>query len=270
MGSSEAAPAFVWTDGELRDRGEAVVRADDGAFRAGVGCYTTARFEAGGLRHAGPVAERLVRDAERLGLPAIDPERVSQGLLELARACFGERPGIVRMQASADGAGRTRLVATARPIGPEPATWRVRTAPWRHEGPGPFSGVKLTGHPLMEHVRSWLRGEGRAEEGLLFDESGHLVEGSRSTPVVHTADGRWITPPLARGGVAGVARALVLAASEEVHEADASAEQLAACRELVMVNSVRGARPVAVLDGAPMESGGPLLGHLSEALAGQA
>ena len=125
-----------------------------------------------------------MNDARVLGFAPVDPAQVLRGLLELGRSCFEDRQGIVRMQASADARGGVHLVATARDIGPEPLAWRLRTAPHRHPGGGPLAGVKLSGQPIVALVRRWLRDIGDAEEALLYDADGRLVEGSRSTPIL--------------------------------------------------------------------------------------
>ncbi len=259
---------FVWADGQLLPADALAVRADDRAFTIGLGCYTTLRVERGALRYLERSVARLARDAATLGLPAVDPAAVRHGLGELARACFGQGPGIVRAQASGDGSGGPHLVCTARPVGAERACWSAATAPHAHEGPGPFAGVKLSGHPLLARVRAWLGEEG-VDEALLFDAHGLLVEGSRTNLVAVDAEGQVRTPPLARGGCAGVAREILAARVPELVEADVARDEIGAMRELIAINSVRGARPVISFDGAPVGDGepGPVAARLQQALA---
>ena len=76
--------------------------------------------------------------------------------------------------------------------------------------------------------------------------------------------GRPWTPPLARGGVAGLLREIVLESLPELRELDVRAETLASAQEIVALNAVRGARPVVRLDGRSVGSGQP--GPLSERL----
>lgn len=224
--------------------------------------------------HAGRVwliehhVARLVRDARALGLGALEAEACRGRLARAAREAFGTGDGIVRIELRA-APGGPRLVATPRPLGAEPGAWRAITAPEPHPGPGPAPGAKRLDVPELDRARDAARAAG-ADEALLFDAGGWLVEGARSSVVVVRADGRAVTPPLARGGVAGIARALVLAACPALGEADVAREDLAAAREIVALNAARGARAIASLDGAAIGDGGPgrWTRRLAEALAG--
>ena len=194
-----------------------------------------------------------------------------EALRALARAAFGSGRGVVRLQASRDGAGGVHLVGVPRALGPEGAPWTARVAAFAHHGPAPWGGAKVSGHPLLALARDAARTAG-ADEALLLDAAGYLVEGSRSSLVLVTADGALVTPPLRRGGVSGVARGLLLQAERELHEADVSREGLATARELVAVNAVRFAVPVTTLDGRPVGNGrpGPAAARLARLLDGLA
>jgi branched-subunit amino acid aminotransferase/4-amino-4-deoxychorismate lyase len=228
-------------------------------------CYTTGRYERGRIWLGERVAARLVRDARALGLGAHDAALVHERLLAAGRAAFGaDGVGVVRLEARARGA----LVPTTRPLGPEPPHWRAITAPIAHPGPGRARGAKRPDVPALEAARAASAAAG-VDEALLFDAAERLVEGARTNLALVLADGRAVTPPLARGAVAGVALEAALAAGVALAEVDVSREALAGIRELVATNAVRGARPVLVLDGRPVGDGrpGPLAGALAAALA---
>jgi branched-subunit amino acid aminotransferase/4-amino-4-deoxychorismate lyase len=246
---------------------EVLASAAEDALEPTAGCYTTARFEGGRVRHGTRIARRLVRDAARLGLPPLDEASCLRALRALGEAAFGAGAGIVRLSASAAGDGRLRLVGTARPLGPERPAWHAGRARTLHPGPDAFSGTKRAGPTWLEAARAE-RAAGGVDELLLFDAAGRLVEGTRTTPIVVGGDGCAVTPPLARGGVAGVAREILLDRVPELSECDVDAAALAAARELVAVNAVRGARAVAWFDGAPLGGGrpGPLAARLAAAL----
>jgi len=269
VGSGGAAPGgLAWVDGALRPAGSPALPADGGAFAGGPGCYTTARWRCGRVRFAAAHAARLVRDARALGLGALDPALVERALAELGRAAFGDAgEGVVRVQAGRDAGGGVHLVATARALGPEPAGWRAVRSPVVHPGPGAWPGAKRSDHPALARARALAEAAG-ADEALLFDAAGRLVEGARTTPFVVLSDGAPVTPPAARGGVAGVARALLLARVPEVRERDVDAGDLAGARELVLANAVRGAAAAVTLDGAPLCGGrpGPWRARLAAAL----
>ena len=249
-------PSLVWVGGRLAPLEEPALRADDSAYAQGLGCYTTARVEAGRIRHGGRAARRLARDAARLGLGEVDEALCQRAIRELAEACFGTQPGIVRVQASSDGRRGVQLIATARPIGEEPDRWRADISRHAHQGPGPMAGVKLSGHPLISWVRRELRQAG-LDESLLCDPSGRLVEGARSSPILCDSRGRLSTPPLNRGGVEGVAREILLERVPDLLEEDISRDELNRAREVVAVNSVRGARAIVEIDGAVVGDGRP-------------
>ena len=163
---------------------------------------------------------------------------------------------------------RSRGAEVAKALGPEPAHWRAITAPVVHPGPGPAPGAKRAGVAELAQARAAAEGAG-VDEALLFDAAGRLVEGARTNLVLGVADGRWLTPPAARGAVRGVALEAALAAGLAIAEHDVSRAECAAAREIVATNAVRGARPILVLDGARVGDGraGPLAAALAAALA---
>jgi branched-subunit amino acid aminotransferase/4-amino-4-deoxychorismate lyase len=251
-----SAPGPIWVDGELRDAGTAVVRADDSAFSSGRGCYSTGRFAGGRVRFGERVVRRLARDALSLGLGKVDEALCLEGMVALGQAHFGDGEGVVRLQASRDGAGSLHVVGVSRALGAEPAQWRAISPPFPHEGPTPYSGAKVTNHLLFAMARDRAVRAG-ADEAVLFDEEGFLIEGARSNLVLARSNGSLATPNLVRGGVAGVAREILLERLPEIAETELHRRTLAEARELIAVNAVRGARPVIELDGQPVGDGGP-------------
>jgi branched-subunit amino acid aminotransferase/4-amino-4-deoxychorismate lyase len=240
----------AWLDGRLCAREACAPQPG-----AGPACYTTARYEAGGVRHAARVVRRLARDARRLGLGPLDEALCHAGLAELGRACFGAGSGIVRLEARATRAG-VRLLATARPLAPDPPQWRARVSREVHPGPRAGAGTKRAGDPVIERARVEARADG-LDEVLLLDAAGRLVEGSRTSLVVRGPRDRLRTPPLARGGVEGVAREILLERVPELEEDDVPAAELARADEIVAVSAPRGARAVVALGGAAVADGRP-------------
>jgi branched-subunit amino acid aminotransferase/4-amino-4-deoxychorismate lyase len=181
---------------------------------------------------------------------------VLRALSELAKAAFDGGDGIVRLEASRDGDGRLHLVGVPRGWEPERAEWSAVLAPFLHSGPGPHGGVKVTSRLRLALAAESAR-EAGADEALLLDASGWLVEGARSSIVVVSPQGEPRTPPLARGAVAGVGRAIVLEGIREVAERDVARGELALAREIVAVNAVRGAVAITRLDGRLVGEGRP-------------
>ncbi len=255
-----------WVDGRLRSAGEDRVHAGDGACAEGPGCYTTARVRAGEVHLEARHVQRLLRDARALALGEVDADAARRALRELAEAAFGDGDGIVRLQASRDAAGRVRLVATARPLGDDPREWTAICAAQRHDGVVVPGGPKLTHRPTLALAEQAARRAG-VQEALLFDGEGRLVEGTRTNAIVATERGDLLTPPLARGGVAGIARAIALERVPELREGDVAADDLFGAGEIVAVNAVRGARSIATLDGRRIGgSERPVCARLAEVL----
>lgn len=250
-------PRFCWVDGRLLPIDEPAVPASDSAFCAGRGCYTTARMRAGHLRFGPQHARRLARDARRLGLGEVDPERVLRALEESGRACFGEEgEGIVRVQASQDANGRLHLTALPRSPGPENPQWTACTSSLIHEGPMPWSGAKVSNHLLTTLASDEARAAG-VDEVLLLDREGYLVEGSRSNLVVVTHSGETTTPDPDRGGVTGVGLEILRQRGEKIQPRHVAGHDLERVSELIAVNAIRGPRPIVALDGRPVGDGRP-------------
>ncbi len=91
-----------------------------------------------------------------------------------------------------------------------------------------------------------------APEGLLEDEEGFVISGTRSNIFV-LRDGTLYTPDLSRCGVAGVQRDRVMAwASENGHACQIARirmDEMQAAEEIFLVNSVFGLWPVRELPG---------------------
>jgi branched-chain amino acid aminotransferase len=246
----------IWLDGAVLAGAEARVPADDSAIASGLACYTTARWDGARIRFAARHGERLAGDARRLGLGALAPERAAAALAEAARAAFGSRAGVVRLQASRGADGALRLLGLPRELGPEPGAWAAIGSTIAHEGPGPFGGAKLAAHPRAEAARAEARAAG-CEEALLFDAAGRLVEGARTALVVVREANEAVAPPAERGGVASVALAIARAEGFAFAPADLGRAEVAGAREIVALNAVRGAVPIVRLDGRPVGTGSP-------------
>lgn len=200
-----------------------------------------------------------------VGLPRPDVGRCLRKLEALASETADEAPAIVRLELRNDAGGGLRFLGSRRPLDESPRAWSAVTAPFPHRGPSPRSAAKTTARAVFARAAAWADTQG-ADEALLLDDNGRLVEGAR-TSVFVAATGALVTPPLARGAVAGIARALALERISGAREADVDAAALTAAREIVVVNAVR-VRPVVRLDGRPVGDGrpGPWFERLSRAI----
>lgn len=254
-----------WVDGRLIARSDAAIPADDSAFADGRGCYTSVRIAAGRPRFEARHLRRLARGAKALALGAFDPEQARRALHALAASLPGGE-GAVRLQLSRDPRRGLRLTGVPRGLGADPPVWTAIRAPQVHEGARVAGGHKLTNRLLHVLAADAAHAAG-ADEALLFDRDGCLVEASRSNVLLVDADERLISPPLSRGAVAGVALEVV---AERLPLAwrDVRPLGLCAARALFAVNAVRGVRPIARLDGAPVgDPSHPWAARLAEALS---
>jgi branched-subunit amino acid aminotransferase/4-amino-4-deoxychorismate lyase len=252
-------------------------RADSGAVAAlgftrddarvdASSCYTTARWSGTRVALGRRAAERLARDCAALGLGALDPARALAELARLGAYRFGTAPGIVRLEARRDDAGALALVGTTRALGPDPRTWRAISAP--HAGPhGHAPGAKLA-RPDVESAREAASAAG-CDEALMFDAKGRLVEGARANVIVVGEDGALLTPAASLGAVRGLALAVLRETLPEIGEAALTRGDLERAAEVIAVNSVRGAKAIAQLDGAklgPANAPGPVCERLAAIL----
>jgi branched-subunit amino acid aminotransferase/4-amino-4-deoxychorismate lyase len=253
---------MIWFDGKLLPRDTSVARADDSAFTSGRGCYTSALWSAGRARFAERHARRLVENAAQLSLGQLEQAACMEAIRALGAAVFGEKTGVVRVQVSRDASRALHLLATARSFDESRPFWRAVSAPFPHPGPMPWGGAKVTGHLTFDLAREAARAAG-ADDALLFDTGGRLVEGARTNVFVVLHNGTPVTPPLARGAVAGIAREILCERMPELVERDVGLSDLARARELVLANAVRGAVSVVSVDGHRIGSGapGPMAAH---------
>jgi branched-subunit amino acid aminotransferase/4-amino-4-deoxychorismate lyase len=206
--------------------------------------------------HAERHAQRLARDARLLGLGEVDTAGVLALLHELALPTRDGPDAKARVEAQRDAGPGIRLAGTSTPIGDEAPTWRCVTASVLHAGASPTSSAKGSDRSLFEAAFAAAR-EAGADEALLLDAAGRLVEGTRSNVIVVARNGALVTPALGCGAQAGVTRSLLLERVPLLREAEVSRADLAAAREILATNAVRGVRPVTALDGHPVGDGQP-------------
>lgn len=256
--------ALVWIDGRVRRRDEAGIPVDDSGYAEGRGCYTTARIRGGLPRFEALHLRRLARGAAALRLGPFDEREAVHALRDLAAAAFPGGEGVVRVQLSR-GRDGVRVVGIPRGLGDDPPVWSAVCAKIPHPPPAVAGGHKLT-HRLVHALAMDEAREQGADEALLFDREGRLVEGSRSNVLVADAEDRLWTPPLERGAVDGIARQVLVRRIDRLRERDLRREDLCQARAVLCINAVRGPRPLARLDATPLPAErGPWPGRLAEA-----
>jgi 4-amino-4-deoxychorismate lyase len=84
------------------------------------------------------------------------------------------------------------------------------------------------------------------QEGLMLDTEGRVACATAANVFARIGE-RWLTPPVHRRGVAGVARAWLLANAPDAAEAELSPADVESAEALFLCNAVRGILPVGSL-----------------------
>jgi 4-amino-4-deoxychorismate lyase len=243
----------------VNGRATARVAASDRGLSYGDGVFRTLRIVAGRPRWWPDHLARLRTDCDRLGLDCPDAATLAadlaalaplpdQGVLRLT-VTRGEGPRGYRLPRPQDC---TRIMACwAAPASPLPDTdLAVRMCDLRLSTQPALAGVKHLNR--LENVLARAEWDDPAiGEGVLLDQSERVVSGVMSNLFIWRGQ-RLQTPRLDRCGVAGVARArlmaLAAAAGFVVEEADFGLPELLDAEEVMLTNSLIGLRRVGRLD----------------------
>lgn len=243
MVARERVNGQVATTVSVRDRG----------LLYGDGLFETVRVAAGVAPLWSRHMARLTEGCARLGLPAPDTTTLAA---ELQAVIDGMSAAVVRITLSRGEGARgyappadvqpTRVV-TAYPM---PALdsrlasdgVRVRICDLRLAEQPRLAGIKHLNRLEQVLARAeW--NDPEIAEGLLLDAAGRVVCATMAN-LFAVIDGMLVTPALERCGVAGVARAEVLATRPDAQVRDVRLDELLAASELFLTSSVRGILPV--------------------------
>jgi 4-amino-4-deoxychorismate lyase len=250
--------------------------ADDRGLAYGDGVFETIRFHAGiAPLWTGHMA-RLRRGCRRLGLPAPDPTLLCSEAASLA----GGRDVVIKLiltRGSGRGyapaaAGGARRLLLRQPVPVLPVRLyrdgvRLRWCRLRLAIQPALAGLKHLNR--LEQVLA--RGEWSdpaIDEGLCLDADGHVVCATAANVFIVRA-GVLLTPLLDRCGVAGVARAALLARARRwlpVREARLVRADVDTADEVFLSNAVRGVMPVRQV-GRRRFRPGPVAARLGYTLA---
>jgi 4-amino-4-deoxychorismate lyase len=252
--------ARILVDGQARDQ----VSVLDRGLGYGDGLFETIRFVGADAPLWSRHMQRLEEGCRRLGLPMPGPTAL---LAEARDVSHGLDQAVVRITLTRGVGARgyrppagpqsTRIVAAfeAPPHDETAQTHGIRVR---------LCSTRLAAQPLLAGLKHLNRLEqvlARAEwddpaiaEGLLCDADGHAISATAANLFAVFA-GTLATPALDRCGVAGVARAEVLAAWPHAQVRAITCEELRQADELFLSSSVRGILPVRELDGHALAVG---------------
>jgi 4-amino-4-deoxychorismate lyase len=234
----------------------------DRGLAYGDGLFETMAANDGRIRWLELHLDRLEEGCRRLEIPM--PSR-SLLTLEIGTCCPRQGRAVVKLIV-------TRGVGARGYSPPEPAVpTRVLTvSPWPRFADSSYRegiamracALRLGENPALagikhlcrlEQVLAQLELRGHAvQQGLLLDASGHVVGGTSSN-LFMLAGGTLATPTLARCGIKGVMRRVVMEAARKLgiraEERDLVAAELQDADEVFVTNSLFGIWPVTSIDG---------------------
>ena len=230
------------------------IAVGDRGFTYGDGLFETLRVVAGKMPLWSRHAARLTAGCRRLGMPVPDASAIHA---EVARLSQGLSDAVARVTVSRGEGPR----GYAWPV-PQTPTVVITVSPLQLDADGCTRGVavrlcdiRLARQPVlagMKHLNRLEQVMARAEwsdpavgEGLMMDSDGHVVCATAAN-LFAVIDGMLVTPPVDVCGVAGVARAEILA-THHVSVAPMNLARLESADEVFLTSAVRGILPVRVL-----------------------
>ena len=191
--------------------------------------------------------ERLADSADYFDF-ACDLDAIRDALQVCARIWADPTARKVRLLLNRDGA--FALTAQALPPAPDPApAARVRISSTRTDPADPMLFHKTTHRPLYAQAFETASQAG-FEDALFFNLRGELTEGAISN-VILEIDGRWFTPPVECGLLAGVYRRHLLESRPDetrpaLRERILTEEDLRRAHAVYLCNAIRGLRQVKI------------------------
>jgi 4-amino-4-deoxychorismate lyase len=254
------APEAAWIDGAAAT----ALPLDDRGFAYGDGLFETMRAAGGRIALWDLHLARLLDGCARLGLAAPEPAALAgdcaialrdapDALLKLVLTRGGGGRGYARphaapirrilmrhpLPASSDPRGlRAVACATCLPLDPR------------------LAGLKHLNRLHQVLARAEVDAAG-ADEGICLDGAGRVACATAAN-VFAVVDGVVCTPAIEAAGVAGVARAALLADrrfAADIRVGELWPEQLARASEVFLSNAVRGVQPLREFDGRPLTVG---------------
>ncbi len=205
--------------------------------------------------------KRLTKSAERfaLALPRNSSQTLEDcGLLLEADGLLDARIRLTLTRGNAEHGIPPTLALHAVPLPEAPRTMTAIISETLRLSPvSPLAGYKTLSHFAYRWAREEAKLQG-ANEALLLDTDGYLAEGTLSNLFVITR-GQILTPALRHGGLAGVARGLVLELldASNCETGSIRPETLLTASEAFLTNAVMGVVPLVAVDGRLIGDGEP-------------
>jgi branched-subunit amino acid aminotransferase/4-amino-4-deoxychorismate lyase len=244
--------SLAWLNGQAVPADAVRIAPDDEGFLFGDGLFETLRVEDGRALDITAHLDRLYSGLQRIEIEIPDDRGTLAGAIAVVAAKAARPVARLRLTVTrGNTAGPTVLISTAPYEPPDEDSYRrgvgaLLVSDLRIDSRGPLAGLKSL--CWQANRLAFRRADAAgAFEALLLNERGLLAEGSRSTVVLALADGLF-TPPAADGCLPGTVRRRLLELGA-LAERSLRVDDLYAARELLLLNSLVGALPVAWLEG---------------------
>lgn len=260
----------VWVNGSLVDASAATISIFDHGLTVGDGVFDTLKAVDGRPFATRRHLERLHRSADGLGLriPFTDDELrtamaevLASHDLPLARVRITVTGGPAPL-GSERGEGAATVVVAAGLLHATPPSTAVCVVPWPRNERGAMVGIKTTSY--AENVRALAHAKARDCTEAIFATTTDLLSEGTGSNVFVGIGGRFLTPPLSSGCLAGVTRALLLEVTDAIEEDIPMADFLAA-DEVLLTSTGRDVQAVHRIDDRAVPAPGPLTNAAAQA-----
>jgi 4-amino-4-deoxychorismate lyase len=241
------------------------IQALDRGLHYGDGVFRTMKIVDGEIRWWADHYGKLAADCEALGIACPDESLLNQEAQQVAaQADVGVVKIIITRGVGKRGYGIPEIVEPVRIITGSPAS-----TPVSHDVNVRWCNLRLSTQPRLAGIKHLNRLENvlaRSEwsnpeiaEGLLMDEAGRVICGTRSNLFLLERD-KLVTPDLGHCGIAGVARQRLMRAAARygmnVGVEDIPQSRLLAAGEIFLTNSLIEIWRVASLNGTIRDDSG--------------
>ncbi len=261
---------------------EASALMSDRGLAYGDGLFETMRAEGGAVPLLQRHLDRLLAGCERLGMLPPDRDSLAGRVAGLAKTVGS---GVVKIIVTRGSGARGYRPPEHPDLRVMAEAFGLPAIPRRHYTEGvpvqicstrigrsaATAGLKHLGR--LEQVLASAELREDCAEGLMLDEHGHVIEGTRCNLFL-VRDGGLISPRLDMCGVAGVMRSLVLEVAASLHidasEMHVALADLARSEEILLTNAVIGIWPVNRIDALQWRRGpGPVGKRLMSEVAAE-
>lgn len=255
---------IVFLNGKFVPEEQATVSVFDRAFLYGDGLFETMRVVNGKPFRWWDHMERLRKGGDFLGikipfgcksLEKFAAELIAQNKMTDALMRLTVSRGVGPRGYSPKGADKPTLVMTMHPAPNKPALpWKLHIASQRLPASDKLAQFKTANKLAQVLARAEADAAG-ADEALLLNTDGHVVEGASSN--LFWIEGKTVcTPPLTDGLLAGVTRAVTMeicqSLSLSLAERAVTPEQLRRADGVFLTLSSIGVAEATALDGSPL------------------